>query len=226
MGASAPAELANEPCRMSDWGLLDMRSALAKVGGTRRGTAGCDAGSQRRRTIPRIADQPRAGAGARADCDLGGVLAVGACAVQVPGVVVLARARSADAGDHGVTFPPAAAGPACHCRAACLRNGGAGACDRIISDPTFTPISPTMSSPRSARPCSASDSATIPSPRAARWKNSTSSIRTCSANPAGSRPSDVGGNRIGHEGFFASRHRDSLWRPVIDWLDSRLGVAA
>ncbi len=31
--------------------------------------------------------------------------------------------------------------------------------------------------------------------------------------------------RIGHEGFFASRHRDTLWRPVFDWLDARLGIA-
>ena len=34
-------------------------------------------------------------------------------------------------------------------------------------------------------------------------------------------PADTGG-RIGHEGFFHSRHRETLWRPVIDWLDERL----
>ena len=39
-------------------------------------------------------------------------------------------------------------------------------------------------------------------------------------------PADAGSKRIGHEGFFASRHRDSLWRPVIDWIDGKLGVAA
>jgi predicted alpha/beta hydrolase len=39
-------------------------------------------------------------------------------------------------------------------------------------------------------------------------------------------PSDTGGRRIGHEGFFASRNRDTLWRPVVDWIDERLGVAA
>jgi len=39
-------------------------------------------------------------------------------------------------------------------------------------------------------------------------------------------PAEAGSKRIGHEGFFASRHRDTLWRPVIDWIDDKLGVAA
>jgi len=39
-------------------------------------------------------------------------------------------------------------------------------------------------------------------------------------------PADAGSKRIGHEGFFASRHRDTLWRPVIDWIDGKLGRAA
>lgn len=39
-------------------------------------------------------------------------------------------------------------------------------------------------------------------------------------------PADAGVKRIGHEGFFSSKHRDSLWRPVADWVDRTLGVAA
>ncbi len=39
-------------------------------------------------------------------------------------------------------------------------------------------------------------------------------------------PAEAGSKRIGHEGFFASRHRDTLWRPVIDWIDAKLGLAA
>jgi predicted alpha/beta hydrolase len=39
-------------------------------------------------------------------------------------------------------------------------------------------------------------------------------------------PADAGSRRIGHEGFFASRHRDTLWRPVIDWIDGKVSVAA
>lgn len=39
-------------------------------------------------------------------------------------------------------------------------------------------------------------------------------------------PRDAGGKRIGHEGFFSSRNRESLWRPVVDWIDARIGAAA
>jgi predicted alpha/beta hydrolase len=35
-------------------------------------------------------------------------------------------------------------------------------------------------------------------------------------------PRDIGSSRIGHEGFFSARHRDSLWRPVFDWIDGIL----
>jgi predicted alpha/beta hydrolase len=34
-------------------------------------------------------------------------------------------------------------------------------------------------------------------------------------------PTDIGVKRIGHEGFFSSRHRTALWQPVLDWLDAR-----
>ena len=39
-------------------------------------------------------------------------------------------------------------------------------------------------------------------------------------------PADAGVKRIGHEGFFSSRHRDTLWRPVVDWVDAKLSGAA
>jgi predicted alpha/beta hydrolase len=38
-------------------------------------------------------------------------------------------------------------------------------------------------------------------------------------------PRDVGVKRIGHEGFFSSKHRDTLWRTVVDWIDARAGAA-
>ena len=34
-------------------------------------------------------------------------------------------------------------------------------------------------------------------------------------------PHEVGARRIGHHGFFSERHRDSLWRGVLDWIDAR-----
>ena len=34
-------------------------------------------------------------------------------------------------------------------------------------------------------------------------------------------PADAGVRAIGHRGFFAERHRESLWRAALDWLDAR-----
>jgi predicted alpha/beta hydrolase len=34
-------------------------------------------------------------------------------------------------------------------------------------------------------------------------------------------PREVGARTIGHHGFFAERHRDSLWRGALDWIDAR-----
>jgi len=34
-------------------------------------------------------------------------------------------------------------------------------------------------------------------------------------------PAEVGVRAIGHHGFFAERHRDSLWRTALDWIDAR-----
>jgi predicted alpha/beta hydrolase len=35
------------------------------------------------------------------------------------------------------------------------------------------------------------------------------------------QPAEVGVRAIGHHGFFAERHRDSLWRGALDWVDER-----
>ena len=34
-------------------------------------------------------------------------------------------------------------------------------------------------------------------------------------------PAEVGVRAIGHHGFFAEAHRDSLWRAALDWIDAR-----
>jgi predicted alpha/beta hydrolase len=36
-----------------------------------------------------------------------------------------------------------------------------------------------------------------------------------------SQPAELGVRAIGHHGFFAERHRDSLWRGALDWIDAR-----
>jgi predicted alpha/beta hydrolase len=35
------------------------------------------------------------------------------------------------------------------------------------------------------------------------------------------RPAEAGVRHIGHHGFFSERHRDSLWRGALDWIDAR-----
>jgi predicted alpha/beta hydrolase len=34
-------------------------------------------------------------------------------------------------------------------------------------------------------------------------------------------PAQAGVRGIGHSGFFAERHRESLWRATLDWIDAR-----
>lgn len=34
-------------------------------------------------------------------------------------------------------------------------------------------------------------------------------------------PAEVGVRALGHHGFFLERHRDSLWRAALDWIDAR-----
>ena len=36
------------------------------------------------------------------------------------------------------------------------------------------------------------------------------------------RPADAAVRSLGHHGFFAERHRDSLWPGAFDWLDARI----
>ena len=36
------------------------------------------------------------------------------------------------------------------------------------------------------------------------------------------RPEDAGVRSLGHRGFFAERHRESLWPGAFDWLDARI----
>ncbi|MGN6454242.1 MAG: alpha/beta hydrolase, partial [Steroidobacteraceae bacterium] len=36
-------------------------------------------------------------------------------------------------------------------------------------------------------------------------------------------PAEAGVRVIGHHGFFAERHRRSLWHAALDWLDARCG---
>jgi predicted alpha/beta hydrolase len=44
--------------------------------------------------------------------------------------------------------------------------------------------------------------------------------QNCPATQMVLGPSDAGGQKIGHFGFFRSRFRDTLWPRVLEWLQS------
>jgi len=44
--------------------------------------------------------------------------------------------------------------------------------------------------------------------------------QNCPATRMVVRPTDVGGQKIGHFGFFRSRFRDTLWPRALQWLRS------
>jgi predicted alpha/beta hydrolase len=47
------------------------------------------------------------------------------------------------------------------------------------------------------------------------------SYRSAQIERRWTRPADIGARSLGHHGFFSARHRDSLWRAVLDWIDAR-----
>lgn len=47
------------------------------------------------------------------------------------------------------------------------------------------------------------------------------SYRTAQIERRWTHPAEVGARALGHHGFFLERHRDSLWRGALDWIDAR-----
>jgi len=47
------------------------------------------------------------------------------------------------------------------------------------------------------------------------------SYRNASVERRWTTPAEAGVSAIGHHGFFSERHRDSLWRAALDWIDAR-----
>jgi predicted alpha/beta hydrolase len=138
MGLSAPADLASDITRMSDWGMLDMRAAL-------------DAGAARAQGLPVVTFGHSVGGqflGLLRNHRL-------ACAhVQIATSVGYWRWEHAPFRYlawwfwrvHGplmlalrATFRRAVAGPDCRCRVAYMKSGDAGACGRTTSAPICIP---------------------------------------------------------------------------------------
>jgi predicted alpha/beta hydrolase len=225
MGASAPAALATETCRMSDWGLFDMRTALdeasARAAGLPVFTLGHSVGGQ---FLGLLKNHHLARAHVQVAVSVGywpwekapfKYLAWWFWRVHGPLMLALKGYIPTGGGWSGLPLPR---GVYAEWRRWCLRPDHFGPdLHTYLSDNVFDEIrAPLLSvgfedDPIATRRTVAALDRFYPNAqRESRWYS----------------PADAGGERIGHEGFFASRHRETLWRPVFDWLDVRAGAGA
>jgi predicted alpha/beta hydrolase len=225
MGASAPAALASETCRMSDWGLFDMRTALDEASAHAAGlpvfTLGHSVGGQ---FLGLLKNHHLARAHVQVAVSVGywpwekapfKYLAWWFWRVHGPLMLALKGYIPTGGGWSGLPLPR---GVYAEWRRWCLRPDHFGPDLRTyLSDNVFGEIrAPLLSvgfedDPIATRRAVAALDRFYPNAqRESRWYS----------------PTDAGGERIGHEGFFASRHRETLWRPVFDWLDVRAGAGA
>jgi predicted alpha/beta hydrolase len=225
MGASAPEDLARESCRMSDWGLIDMRVALNAAAERARGlpvaTLGHSVGAQflgllKNHALARVHVQVAASVGywpwEQAPFKY---LAWWFWRVHGPMMLALKGYIPTGGGWSGLPLPR---GVYEEWRRWCLRPDHFGPdLHTYLSDNVFTEIRAPMlnlgfsDDPIATRRTVGGLDRFYPhAAREARWYT----------------PADAGSARIGHEGFFASRHRETLWRPTFDWLDQKLGIEA
>jgi len=225
MGGSAPADIAAETARMSDWGLLDMRAALAaaadRAAGAPLATLGHSIGGQ---FLGLLTNHALARAHVQIATSVGywpweqapfRYLAWWFWRVHGPLMLAFKGYVPTGGGWAGLPLPRDVYK---EWRRWCLRPGHFGPdLETYLADNVFAQIrAPLLTvgftdDPIATRRTVEAINAFFPhAQRESRWYG----------------PGDAGGRRIGHEGFFASRNRDTLWRPVIDWLDARLGVAA
>jgi predicted alpha/beta hydrolase len=52
-------------------------------------------------------------------------------------------------------------------------------------------------------------------------RNTRSDLRSAPIERRLTTPAQAGVRRIGHHGFFAERHRATLWSAALDWIDVR-----
>jgi predicted alpha/beta hydrolase len=224
MGASAPADLATEVCRMSDWGLQDMRAALTAASSDARGlpvgTLGHSVGGQ---FLGLLTNHSLARAHVQIATSVGywpwehapfRYLAWWFWQVHGPLMLALKGFVPTGGGWAGLPLPR---GVFEEWRRWCLRPDHFGPdLGTYLRDNVFDELrAPVLNvgftdDPIATRRTVEALHRFFPSvERESRWYS----------------PADAGGQRIGHEGFFSSRHR-ALWRPVIDWLDTKLGIRA
>jgi predicted alpha/beta hydrolase len=225
IGLSAPADLAAEPARMSDWGLLDMRAALdagaERAQGLPVATLGHSVGGQ---FLGLLKNHSLARAHVQVATSVGywpwekapfKYLAWWFWRVHGPLMLAIKGYIPTGGGWAGLPLPR---GVYEEWRRWCLRTDHFGPDLRTyLSDNVFNEIrAPLLNvgftdDPIATRRTVDELNKFYPNAaRESRWYS----------------PADAGSKRIGHEGFFASRHRDTLWRPVLDWIDDKLGLRA
>lgn len=221
---SAPARLADETAHMSDWGLLDMPAALDATADRAQGlpviTLGHSIGGQ---FLGLLRNHARARAHVQIATSVGYWRWEGAPFKylawwfwRVHGPLLLAIKGYVPSGG-GWAGLPLPRGIYEEWRRWCLRPGHFGPdLATYLSDNVFDEIrAPVLTvaftdDPIATRRTVEEINRFFPNVRReSRWYS----------------PADAGVKRIGHEGFFSSKHRDTLWRPVVDWMDAR-GVAA
>jgi predicted alpha/beta hydrolase len=218
IGASAPAALATENARMSDWGLLDMPAALdflaARFAGSPLFTLGHSVGGQ---LVGCMANRARAHVMIAASTGYWRRQRVpfrylALLLWKVYGPLAIRRHGYLPHGAlwRGESLPR---GVFEQWRAWCLRPQYLGPdLDPALRAAHFAAVrEPVLNWAFADDPIAtpAAVDALLQSYPHARIE------RRCTA------PREVGARRIGHQGFFSERHRDSLWRGALDWLDAR-----
>jgi predicted alpha/beta hydrolase len=220
MGAVAPPRLADETARMSDWGRFDMPAALDVIADRVQGlpviTLGHSIGGQ---FLGLLRNHARACAHVQIATSVGYWRWEGApfrylawWFWRVHGPLLLAIKGYVPSGG-GWSGLPLPRGIYEEWRRWCLRPGHFGPdLATYLSDNVFDEIcAPVLTvgftdDPIATRRTVEEINRFFPNvQRESRWYS----------------PADAGVKRIGHEGFFSSRHRDTLWRPVVDWMDAR-----
>jgi predicted alpha/beta hydrolase len=221
MGASAPPDLRTEQACMSDWGMLDMPAALEYLGARAAGlplfTLGHSVGGQ---LVGCMTNQARARAHVMIAVSTGywrrqrvpfRYLALlfwkvyGPLALARHGYVPYGRVWAGDSLPRNVFL---------QWREWCLRpDHFAGDLTGALRGGQFDAVTAPILS-WSFR----DDPIATPAAVAALMQGFYSHAQL---EQRWSTPAELGVRAIGHRGFFSERHRDSLWRGVLDWLDAR-----
>ena len=221
MGASAQAPLERDPARMSDWGRLDMPAALdwlaarypqlplAMLGHSVGGQLiGCMDNAARARAAVLIASSTGYWRRQRVPfryLALAFWKAYGPWQLRHVGYVPSGRLWS------GGALPPQVF---LQWRSWCMSAAPFGpALDAALADSHYGAVR----LPLLAWGFSDDPIATPPAVEAL-----LASYRQAPVERRWTTPAAAGVHAIGHHGFFAEVHRDSLWRQALDWLDARL----